>query len=229
MESQSQVELEKLAALPNRRLHLGCGTYILDGWTNIDGGDGNVWPSPNDPGIVALDVFEALAALPSDSVEFIMSEQFVEHFTRQDGGRLMTECHRVLRPGGVVRSQMPDLDHLVRLYLNEVPWADWQAVQLPHRLRHIAGSPDPYARLWPGESYTRAMMINNGFHMDGHRFIYDYETFEQTLRLAGFTRVERVNFGESRHDALRDTERHDGGPSGASWIPRGMLIVEAQK
>ncbi len=221
-------EIERLRSQPARRLNLGCGGFPLTGWTNIDGGDAFFSP-PDDATVVRLDVFRALGALASDSVEFITSEQFLEHFTRQDGLRLMQECWRVLRPGGVMRVQVPDLEQVIRLYRNEVPEADWETVQLPHRMRHIHGSRDPYGKLQPGEQYTPAMMINNGFHLDGHRFLYDFQTLAQSLRLAGFQEIIRERFGESRHAELRGVDRHDGGPTGRAWVPMLALTVEATK
>ena len=220
-------ELARLREMPNRKLHLGCGFFPMDDWTNVDGGDGVHYDPPTDPRVVKMDVFEALAALPEDSVDYVHSEQFVEHFTRQDGFRLLRECRRVLRPGGVMRTQVPDLLQVVKLYLDEVDFAPWKTVQYPHRMRNMAGGSDPYGKLIDGEDYLPAMMINNGFHMDGHLFLYDYETLAQVLRLAGFRDIERCAFGESRHSALHGIDHHDGGETGRSWVPKVALTVES--
>jgi predicted SAM-dependent methyltransferase len=222
-------ELARLRATPTRKLHLGCGAHPMDGWTNVDGGDGVHFDPPADPRVIELDVFDALAALPDASVDFVHSEQFLEHFTRQDGFQLLRECARVVRPGGVVRTQVPDLHQVVKLYLDEVEFAPWATVQYPHRMRNMAGGSDPYGKLIPGEQYLPAMMINNGFHMDGHRFLYDYETLAQVLRLAGFSHVERCEFGHSRHTALHGIDHHDGGETGRSWVPKVALTVESTK
>lgn len=220
-------ELARLRTLTTRKLHLGCGAHAMDGWTNIDGGDGVHFEPPADARVIKLDVFDALAALPDDSVEFVHSEQFLEHFTRQDGFRLFRECSRVLRPGGVMRTQVPDLHQVVKLYLDEVDFAPWATVQYPHRMRNMAAGSDPYGKLIPGEQYLPAMMINNGFHMDGHRFLYDYETLAQVLRLAGFSHVERCEFGQSKHAELHRIDHHDGGETGRSWVPKVALTIES--
>jgi len=228
-EALYKTEIEKLQYKDNKKLNLGCGPYTLADWTNIDGGDGKNFDPPIDDAVVKLDVFEALAAIEDDSVEYISSEQFFEHFTRQEGFRLLLECFRVLKKGGVIRTQVPDLYTTVKSYLDEYPAAPWETVQLPHRLRHISGTRDPYGKLLPNEKYFPAMMINNGFHMDGHKFLYDYQTLEQLLSLAGFRNIEKCKFGDSRHDALKGIEHHDGGDTGRSWIPDIALIVEATK
>ena len=222
-------ELARLRATTTRKLHLGCGGHPMDGWTNVDGGDGVHFDPPADPRVIKLDVFDALAALPAASVDFVHSEQFLEHFTRQDGFRLLQECARVVRPGGVVRTQVPDLRQVVKLYLDEVDCAPWATVQYPHRMRNMAGGSDPYGKLIPGEQYLPAMMINNGFHMDGHRFLHDHESLAQVLRLAGFAHVERCDFGRSKHAALHGIDHHDGGETGRAWVPKVALTVEATR
>jgi predicted SAM-dependent methyltransferase len=222
-------ECDKLLSLPNTKLNLGCGNFPLEGWTNIDGGDGKNFAPPKNDEVVKLDVFEAMAEIPDASVEYITSEQFFEHFTRQEGFALLGECFRVLKKQGVIRIQVPDLYITVKCYLDEWPDAPWETVQLPHRLRHISGSIDPYSKLLPGETYMPSMFINNSFHMDGHKFLYDFETLEQCLELAGFLQVERCKFGESRHEALRGIDKHDGGETGSFWIPKIALTVEATK
>ncbi|MHC4442605.1 MAG: class I SAM-dependent methyltransferase [Planctomycetota bacterium] len=222
-------EVVKLHSLPNKKLNLGCGNFLLSGWTNIDRGDNQGSTPEKEEDFVKLDVFRALSELPDKSVDYITSEQFFEHFTRQEGVALMRECYRVLHQDGVLRIQVPDLEAVVLLYLNKIPEADWNTVQLPHRLAHIQGSNDPYGKLLPSEQYTRAMMINNGFHMDGHKFLYDFETIKQSLELAGFSYITRTRFNESKHEPLSRIDRHDGGPTGRSWVPKVALTVEATK
>jgi predicted SAM-dependent methyltransferase len=222
-------ELARLSKMDTRRLHLGCGAHAMEGWANIDGGDGVNFNPPEDPRVLKLDVFVALAALPDRSADFIHSEQFFEHFSRQDGLRLMKECHRVLKPGGVMRTQVPDLERTVRLYLDEVPFAPWKDVQYPHRIKHISNTLDPIARLSDGEEYLPSMMINNGFYMDGHKYLYDWETLEQSLRIAGFGKVVRCDFGVSEHDALNGIDHHDGGETGRSWVPKIALTAESTR
>ena len=81
------------------RLHLGCGSVLLDGWVNIDMGGA--------PYLV-LDL-RLGPPFPDASVDRIHSEHMFEHFRLADAQLLMTEAHRVLKPGGVFRTGMPDL------------------------------------------------------------------------------------------------------------------------
>lgn len=222
-------EVRKLKNSSLEKLNFGCGDCPLEGWTNIDGGDGNIYSAPNADQIIKLDVFQALELIPENSVSFIFSEQFFEHFNRQDGLRLLREWNRILKPDGVLRIQTPDLKMEAMIYLGLVDFADWDRVVLPHRLKHIENSQDTYGKLEEGELYTRAMLINNGMHMDGHLFLYDFETIRQSMHITGFKNIIRVNFGESKHSALDKINLHDGGDTGRSWIPKIVLEVEGQK
>jgi hypothetical protein len=41
----------------------------------------------------------------------------LEHLRRPDAERFMRECHRVLRPGGLLRVAVPDLERIARAYI----------------------------------------------------------------------------------------------------------------
>ncbi len=228
-DERRQRERRKLESADFRRINFGCGPFPLDGWLNTDGGDGRIFTAPDDPRIVALDVWEFLDLVPSNAAEFITSEQFFEHFDRHEGHRLIRQWYRVLRPGGVLRIQCPDLEKEVRLYLDLLDGVSWDETVVPHRCRHIAQSSEPAATLIEGERYTRAMLLNNGMRLDGHKFLYDFETLAQSLSLAGFRQIVRERFGCSTHEALRGIDRHDGGETGRHWIPGIVLTVEATK
>ena len=61
---------------------------------------------------------------PDSSVDAVYSSHTLEHFSREDGRRFLTECHRVLRKGGIIRIVVPDLHHDVVEYLEGRTRAD---------------------------------------------------------------------------------------------------------
>ena len=92
-------------------LDLGCGHGALlhfartEGYTNIRGVDG----SPEQleaaaalgiEGVEQVDVMEALARQPRDSLDCVASVDLIEHFKRDELLALVDEVYRVLRPGG---------------------------------------------------------------------------------------------------------------------------------
>ncbi len=161
------------------KINLGSGHFKLDGWVNID------LDEQSRP-----DVLVNLAAnLPfSDEVaEFMHTEDFIDQLDLADAARFLHECHRVLKPGGVLRVLTPDVQQLASLYLND-----------PAKLK----------ALWhdnvevPLELDTAAEILNMGMRFAGHTFLYDAETFSALAQRCGFS-AERTVFQQSRFEALR--------------------------
>lgn len=114
-------------------LHLGCGPYFIEGWINVDYSLGakvasipvlgslvkalNLFHIDWDPRIVLHNLAEPLP-WPDSSVECIYTSHTLEHLRREDGERLIAECHRILKPGGALRIVVPDLKASVDDYLN---------------------------------------------------------------------------------------------------------------
>ncbi|HWD20738.1 MAG TPA: methyltransferase domain-containing protein [Verrucomicrobiae bacterium] len=90
-------------------LNLGCGARFDARWTNVDFHSA-------DPAVISHDLRRPLPF--ADAVfAAVYSSHVLEHFSRPDATAFMAECHRVLRPGGVVRVAVPDLEMIARLYL----------------------------------------------------------------------------------------------------------------
>jgi predicted SAM-dependent methyltransferase len=206
------------------KLNLGCGTHPLKGWSNVDGGD-NAWYYGSElEEVVELDAFDALASLPDCSCDYITSEHFYEHFTLDEGFKMAQEWARVLRPGGVVRVVNPDLEKEARIYLGDLKATSAEQFDRHKRrwlnLRH-KNEVDRFL--------TPAMLFNFGMRLDGHLFLYDFETLKAQLEAVGLVGVTRCKFGQSEHDALRGIDQHDGAETGGDWIKAIQLVVEASK
>ena len=64
--------------------------------------------TPWDPHIVRQDLTKRLP-FDDGSVDAVYSSHFFEHIYYSDAGAILKECHRVLRPGGVLRlAALPD-------------------------------------------------------------------------------------------------------------------------
>lgn len=72
---------------------------------------------------------------PDNTFSFIVSEHFFEHLFLPDAVALLQECHRVLKPGGVIRTCVPDAD--LRTYEKPEPAAypSWR-VPWDHHQKH---------------------------------------------------------------------------------------------
>lgn len=158
------------------KLHLGCGNHIMPGWKNLDLEPG--------PGGIVCDLRKPLPE-ESESVDYIFTEHFIEHLSREDGVRLLRECYRVLKPGGVIRVVTPDLHMIMVWYTN----------------RKL----DVFAPTW--EPKTPARFVNEAMREWGHQFVYDSEELVDVLKEAGFpVPFLSEEHGRSDHEALDGLE-----------------------
>lgn len=159
----------RLQSMSPLRLHLGSGTNSLPGWVNVD---------LFRPGRTLDLYWDLRRPLPftDKSVDAIFAEHLLEHLPFSAGVRLLRECRRVLRPVGLVRVGVPDLDRYIASYL---------------------GRDDIIERVRPGRP-SRALALGEPFFLYGHRCMYDFETMNRALLDAGFAHVEHSTFGQGR-------------------------------
>lgn len=165
-----------LAARKGLRLHLGSGGEHKDGWVNVD--------LLGDPVELAWNLARPLP-LPSGSVEAVFHEHLLEHLSLADGAALLRECHRVLRPGGVLRIGVPDAGRLVR------SCAD--------------GGAGLIEETRPGRP-TPLLAMQEMFYWHRHLTMYDVETLRFLCRACGFAEVTERAFGDSHLPDCPDSE-----------------------
>lgn len=174
-----------------KRLHLGSGSHLLDGWVNVN---------PDVRGAAQWDLRYPLP-VANGSIDFIYSQHFIEHLTREEGARHLQDCHRVLRKGGVLRMSTPNLRYVAETYL--------------------AGNVDDWITepsFWNPK--TPAQMINDVFRLWGHQFVYDVDEIERALIDAGFSSIRTAARGQSAHPELLGLENR---------ADHNDLIVEATR
>lgn len=108
-------------------LNLGCGRTFHADWINLDG-------SPASPEVRAHDLADPLP-FADGYFEGVYASHVLEHFPPDDGLRLLRECLRVLRPGGVARIVVPDLEAIAKGYLHALEAGDesryeWMMLEL---------------------------------------------------------------------------------------------------
>ena len=169
------------------RLNLGCGARTPPGWIHVDWFIGARLLRVPVLGRVlrALGVFgidwsreislhDLRRPFPwdDDSVDAIYSSHTLEHLTAADGARFLHECHRVLRPGGVLRIVVPDLRLIVERYrrgeLAAVDFLDQLSVS------------------WDAPGDTRLKRWLAPFVRYPHRCMYDGAALPAAMAAAGF-------------------------------------------
>lgn len=90
-------------------LNLGCGRRFHPDWENLD-------CFPAAPSIRRHDLREGIP-YPDQTFDVVYHSHVLEHLSKQEAPSFLRECHRILRPSGVIRVAVPDLEKIVRLYL----------------------------------------------------------------------------------------------------------------
>lgn len=116
-----------------RALNLGCGQRFHPEWVNLD-------LNPVNAKVQKWDLRKGLQ-FPNESFELVYHSHVLEHFPKKTGRQILKECLRVLRPGGLIRVVVPDLEQLAQEYLEALEkarkgipgWQDnynWMVVEL---------------------------------------------------------------------------------------------------
>lgn len=91
-------------------INLGCGNTFHSDWVNLDlivGVDE----------IIPYDIRQKLP-YPDQFFDGCYSSHVLEHLKPSEADKFLGECWRILKPGGVIRIVVPDLEEIVRIYLS---------------------------------------------------------------------------------------------------------------
>jgi predicted SAM-dependent methyltransferase len=185
---------ETLVDEPVVKLNLGSGLEVAPGWINVDASLNALvsgWPAPLQSALYSFSGYSAFVsrdeylrrlrsnrfvhadltrAFPfvDSSADFMFTSHFLEHLTRAQCIHVLREARRVLKPNGVLRVGVPDLELAVDLY---------QAGEARRMLD------DHFFRPEQGR-------------LAQHRYMYDYPLLAAALEEAGFAEVRKRSYRE---------------------------------
>jgi SAM-dependent methyltransferase len=214
-----------------KRVHLGCGLKTPGGWINLDG-SWNAWlgkyptvrrvlkaldllPSsaigiPWSPDILIHDVRKPLP-FHDNSIWAIYASHLLEHLYLQEGKRLLKECFRILKPGGILRMVVPDLKAIVMEYMDGKPFNnasdEIEELSRADRLnkRLAFRSPNPISE----NIFYRIYAAFKDFH--SHKWMYDADSLIWYFKWADFVDVHEMQFGRSRIEGIAKIEEEGRG------------------
>ena len=161
-------------------MNIGPGLLGKPGWVNVDVSKG--------PNVNCLYDCRKSLPFPDESVKGIFCEHFFEHIDyTEEVPYFLSECHRVLKGGGILRLIVPDAEKYLRAYCK----GDWDEVS---KIRPLdAERSDFYHRC----QYNTIMELINVMFRQGHehKFAYDFETLRFVLDRYGFSAV-RQEYGQ---------------------------------
>jgi predicted SAM-dependent methyltransferase len=166
----------------NLLLNIGCGACGKPGWENVD-----LCKIPE-----VNCVYDCRRDLPfaDNSAKFIFTEHFFEHIDyAEEAPYFLTECCRVLEPGGVIRIVIPDAEKYMRAYCAD-GWDEMTRVR-PLKADH--------SDVHYGSKFQTKMEVVNAVFRQyfEHKYAYDYATLEFLLKRYGFAEVYKMSFGKS--------------------------------
>ena len=103
----SDILRKKYNNKPKVKLNLGCGPYRMAGYINID-----LYDKGADMNIDVRD----LSYFKDGSVDEVFSSHLLEHFSPYHVMALLKEWNRVLKPGGKLILELPDIEECCRAY-----------------------------------------------------------------------------------------------------------------
>jgi SAM-dependent methyltransferase len=188
------------------KLQLGCGTNLLPGWLNTD-----VTPIA---GATLLDFTKPLP-FPDSSITAIFCEHTIEHITKPDTERVLTEIFRVLKRGGHLRVVTPSLENFCRFVLEPKSEA---ATKYLDFIRSYTKD----------QNASVSDAINLIFYGHGHRHIYSIIELGQMLGAVGFAPVLGMASGSYHFPVFNGVDGHDK-VVGAGVSALEAMAVEAAK
>jgi SAM-dependent methyltransferase len=152
-----------------KRLNWGCGGMSAPGWINSDKADY--------PGIdIIADIRDGLP-LDDDSIDYAVSIHALPEIPYPDLIPSLRELLRVLKTGGILRLELPDLDKGIRAYIDGN--SDYFLV------------PDDDARTLGGKLITQYIWYG------WSRTLFTHDFVEELLVKAGFSTVDRCGYGQT--------------------------------
>ena len=152
------------------KLHLGCGKRYIPGFVHVD--------MLSYPHVDHRSPVDRLDFIADSSCSLVYACHVLEHFGREEVGRVLREWHRVLAPGGVLRLALPDY----------AAWAELYCAGALSSLRQVLG----------------AMIGGQRDEYDYHKMIFDEPLAREMLMAAGFQDVRLWDWREVEHGHIDD-------------------------
>jgi SAM-dependent methyltransferase len=180
--------------------------------------------------LVVYDVSRGIPASDS-SIDAVYHSHVLEHLDRAVAVKFMAEVHRVLKPGGIHRICVPDLEFYVRRYLADLESGQsaedhdgFVADLIEQSVRREAAGTQTQRK--PRRVIENLLLGDARKRGETHQWMYDNRNLSHLLVSTGFTDVSRRAFGQSDIGNWT-TFRLEVDEAGQEYKP-GSLYIEAK-
>jgi SAM-dependent methyltransferase len=241
--------------LPDGRalINLGCGTHMHPAWNNLDFSvyvrlRRHLWLvsflrrvglisaarfaqfSKVEPDIISWDLRRGIP-FGDKTFDVVYHSHILEHIDREDAMAFLVECYRVLRPGGVIRVVVPDLEKWANAYAQSLSIRSADNSVEKHEeivatllVQFVQREPTTRKMQKPVVRWLERVLLGNSIKVGWqHRWMYDRLTLKALLEKAGFEECKLVTAWESQIDGW-DKYGLDGRAEGEEYKPESIWI-----
>ena len=135
--------------------------------------------------VLAADIVRGLP-VANGSVDGVFASHVLEHLARSDFETALENTYRMLKPGGLFRLIVPDLEARARLYVSRLDTGQKDANDWFMLSTYLGLSNRP-----------RSLAAKAGRLLGGrlHLWMWDFPSMEAQLRRAGFVNIRRCSLG----------------------------------
>lgn len=181
-------------------IQYGCGYSAPEGWLNFDSSPTikleklpvigrlvrkNTTRFPKE--IAVGDIVRGLP-VPDNSADGVYASHILEHLSRADIEVALRNTFLMLKPGGIFRLIVPDLEARVRMYIERLDAGATDANDWFMRAAHLG---------LPRRPQSATEKVSHAFGGSLHLWMWDYASMRTQLERAGFADIRRCSLGDS--------------------------------
>ena len=188
----------------------GCGLCAPEGWENYDASPtlriqkmpllGNLMKNSLNvtfPANVKYGNIVKGLPVPDNSCNGIYCSHTLEHLALNDFKRALRNTYRILKPGGIFRCVVPDLEFAAKEYLNMLGNEDKEA-NMKFFGNTLLGTVD--------RSKSIKSVISNFYGNSNHLWMWDSFSLSNELSKAGFKEIRKCYFNDCEDESFKLVE-----------------------
>ena len=142
------------------------------------------------------DIIQGLPVDP-DSCDGVYCSHTLEHLSLNDFRKALVNTKRIMKPGGIFRCVVPDLEWYVKSYLEALQNGNVDASIQFMRSTSLGVQERPR-----GAKQVAASLVGNSSHL----WMWDHTSFSEELRKTGFKEIRPCQFNDSADEMFKLVE-----------------------
>ncbi|MGK7896151.1 MAG: methyltransferase domain-containing protein [Xenococcus sp. (in: cyanobacteria)] len=195
-------------------LHIGCGLIIGNSWKNIDFSPSlkiskipligqslvSLIGGPNwSCNVECQDIVKGLP-IKANSCDLIYASHVLEHLSLYDFHKAMENIATYLKPGGIFRTIVPDLEQYINAYIQKQKDSQLVSQAAPNFIKAIG----------MGEQQHRnsiTQRLKTAFANNRHQWMWDEVSLAEAFQEHGFKSIRRCHYGDFSDSRFAEIEQ----------------------